>query len=153
MATANSPNQNPALKQLEILVGDWEMELFNTSFLPRPSDTVKGSISFEWMQDGAFLLMRMGDKPPRSPVAMWLISRDESTPEYTVLYYDDRGVSRVYQMSFTEGVWKIWREAPGFSQRFEGKFSEDHNTVTASWEKSLDGTTWEHDFNVIYTRR
>ncbi len=153
MATTNSPNQNSAFKQLEILVGDWEMELSNTSFLPRPSDTVKGPVSFEWVQDGAFLLMRMGDKPPSPLVAMWLISRDESTPEYTVLYYDDRGVSRIYQMSFADDVWKIWREAAGFSQRFEGKFSEDRNTVTASWEKLLDGTKWEPDFNVTYTRR
>lgn len=153
MAKTSSHNQNPALKHLEVLLGDWEMELSNASFLPRPSDTAKGLISFEWVQDGAFLLMRMGDKPPSPPTAMWLISRDESTPDYTVLYYDDRGVSRVYGMSFADGVWKIWREASGFSQRFDGKFSDDGNTVTASWEKSLDGTKWEHDFNVTYTRR
>ena len=153
MAKTSSHNQNPALKHLEVLVGDWEMELSDASFLPRPSDTAKGLISFQWVQDGAFLLMRMGDQPPGPLAAMWLISRDESTPDYTVLYYDNRGVSRVYEMSFADGVWKIWREAPGFSQRFDGRFSDDGNTVTASWEKSLDGTKWEHDFNVTYTRR
>jgi hypothetical protein len=56
-------------------------------------------------------------------------------------------------MSFADGVWKMWRETPGFSQRFEGKFSDGGNTVTASWQKSLDGTEWEHDFNITYTRR
>jgi len=153
MAKTSLHNHNPALKHLEVLVGDWEMELSNASFLPRPSDTATGLVSFEWAQDGAFLLMRMGDKALGPPEALWLISRDESTPDYTVLYYDARGVSRVYEMSFTDGVWKMWREAPGFSQRFEGKFSDDANTVTASWEKSFDGTKWEHDFNVTYTRR
>jgi hypothetical protein len=152
MAITTSPKHNPALSHLELLVGDWEMELSNAAFLPNPSDTVKGHVSFEWVQDGAFLVMRMGNKPPDSPDAIWLISRDESTPDYTVLYYDARSVSRIYEMSFSESVWKMWRESPGFSQRYEGKISKDGNTITAKWEKSSDGTTWEHDFNITYTR-
>src|ERR1700730_9691905 len=37
------PSQpNPALKPLEGLVGEWEMELSNASFLPRSSEPVKG---------------------------------------------------------------------------------------------------------------
>lgn len=140
---------NPALKPLEVLVGEWEMELAHASFLPRPSDTVKGHVSFEWAQGGAFLLMRMGNNPPD---ATWLISRDESIPDYTVLYYDARSVSRVYQMSFSNGVWKLWRNAPGFSQRFTGTCSSDGNTIRAAWEKSSDGLRWEHDFDVTYTK-
>jgi hypothetical protein len=128
------------------------MELSDASFLPSPSDTAKGQVSFEWVQDGAFLVMRMGDKPPDPPDAIWLISRDESTPDYTVLYYDARSVSRVYEMSFSERVWKIWRESPGFWQRYEGILSNNGNTIIARWEKSSDGTQWEHDFNITYTR-
>jgi hypothetical protein len=152
MAKRNSPKPNPALKDLEVLVGDWEMELSNAAFLPNPSDTAKGHISFEWLQGGAFLVMRMGDKPPSPPAAIWLISRDESTPDYTVLYYDARSVSRVYEMSFSERVWKMWRESPGFWQRYEGTVSNDGKTITAHWEKSSDGTRWEHDFGVMYTK-
>lgn len=153
MAEDNThPQTNPALKPLEVLVGEWEMELSNASFLPDPSETIKGRVTFEWVQDGAFLLLRMGDKPPSPPAALWLISRDESALLYTVLYYDARTVSRVYEMSFSEGVWKMWRNAPGFSQRYEGNISNDGKTITARWEKSFDGTTWEHDFNVTYTK-
>ena len=143
---------NPALQPLEGLVGDWEMEISNASFLPHPSDTAKGPISFEWLQDGAFLLMRMGDKPPGPPAAIWLISRDESIPNYTVFYYDARSISRVYEMSFSENVWKMWREAPGFWQRYDGTLSNNGKTITAHWEKSSDGTRWEHDFDVTYTK-
>ncbi len=94
----------------------------------------------------------MGNKPPGTPDAIWLIGRDDSTADYTVLYYDSRRVSRVYQMSFSDGVWKMWRESPDFWQRYEGKVSDDGKTITARWEKSKDGATWEHDFDITYTR-
>jgi hypothetical protein len=150
MAQTSSHQHNPALNTLEGLVGEWEMELSNAPFIP--SGTAKGSVSFEWVQDGAFLLMRMGDKPPNPPAALWLIGRDEAVPNYTVLYYDSRSVSRVYEMSFSDGVWKMWRESPGFSQRYKGKLSNDGNTIAAHWEKSFDGTKWEHDFDLTYTK-
>ncbi len=154
LAQAKTPptQPNPALQPLEVLVGEWEMELSHASFLPHPSAIAKGAISFEWVQDGAFLLMRMGDKALSPPAAQWLIGRDEATPTYTVLYYDTRSVSRVYAMSFSERVWKMWREAPGFWQRYEGTVSPNGQTITAHWEKSSDGTTWEHDFDVTYTK-
>ena len=145
-------NPNPALKDLEVLVGDWAMELSNASFLPSSSDTVRGQVSFEWLEGGAFLVLYMGNKPPGTPDALWLISRDEATPNYVVLYYDTRKVSRVYEMSFSNGAWKMWRNSQSFSQRFEGKFSDDGNTITAYWEKSSNGSIWEHDFDVTYTR-
>ena len=55
-------------------------------------------------------------------------------------------------MTFTDGVWRLVRLAPGFSQRFTGTLSEDDSTITGSWEFSPDGSTWEHDFDLTYTR-
>jgi hypothetical protein len=147
-----SQNPNPTLIDLEIFAGDWKMELSNASFLPDPSDTMTGHVSFDWLEGGAFLIMYMGNPSAGTPDAIWLISRDESASNYTVLYYDTRKVSRVYEMSFSDGTWRMWRHAPTFSQRFEGKLSQDGNTITARWEKSSDGFTWEHDFDVAYTR-
>ncbi len=144
---------NPALEPLQILVGQWEAELSTASFLERPTDTVLGQVSFDWVLNGSFLLLRMGDKPPSPPSALWLIGRDESTRDYTVLYYDARTVSRVYHMTFSDGVWKMNREAPGFWQRFEAVFSSNGNTINGRWDKSTDGVRWEHDFDVKYSRR
>jgi hypothetical protein len=67
-------------------------------------------------------------------------------------YYDSRGVARVYQMSLTDGVWKVWRDAPGFSQRFSGTMSPEGTTIEGAWEKSRDGVQWEHDFRLTYTK-
>jgi hypothetical protein len=153
MSQTNPHQHNPALNGLEALEGDWETEISNTSFLPNPSDTARGSVSFAWAPDDAFLMMRsMGDRQPSPPTALLMIGRDDASPDYTVLYYDSRRVSRVYAMSFADGVWKMWREAPGFWQRFEGAVSKDGKTIAAHWDKSSDGATWEHDFDLTYTK-
>lgn len=145
-------SQNPALSDLEVFVGDWTMVLSNASFLPSASETMTGHVAIEWFEGGAFLGLSMGNNPSGTPDAFWLISRDASRSNYVVLYYDARKVSRVYEMSFSEGTWKMWRNSPDFSQRFEGKFSADRNSIKARWEKSSDGSTWEHDFDVTYTK-
>ena len=135
---------NPVLRQLEVLIGEWEVEV--PQFPGQP-----GRATFEWLEDGAYLRFQ-ADAPDPAPSATLIISRDESSEIYTVLHYDSRGVSRVYQMSFGEGVWQIWREAPGFWQRVSGTLSADGGSIRATWEKSPDGSVWEHDFDLIYTR-
>ncbi len=72
-----------------------------------------------------------------------IIGGDDSTETFTVLHYDSRGVSRVYQMSFGNGVWRMWREAPGFWQRFSATLEAD-GSIRGAWEKSLDESSWEH---------
>ena len=71
---------------------------------------------------------------------------------YAVFYIDDRRVSRVYEMSLAKGVWKIWRNAAGFTQRFVGKLDKSGTSIKARWEKSVDGVNWEHDFDAAYTK-
>jgi hypothetical protein len=64
-----------------------------------------------------------------------------------VLYTDDRGVSRVYRMSFSDRTWRMWRDTPEFAQRFDAEVSPGQAEITGSWQKSADGgKTWEHDF-------
>ncbi len=145
------PKPNPSLKHLEVFVGDWDMEISKASFLSDLFATLKGHTSFEWLEGSAFLVMRQGDKTS-PPAAIWVIGRDESTETYKMLYFDSRGVSRIYEMSFNDDIWKIWRDSPNFSQRFTATFSDDWNTITGQWEKSSDGSHWEHDFDLTYRR-
>lgn len=152
MTESNVSKLNPTLIDLEVLVGKWEIELSNASFLPDAATTIKSKAVFEWLENAAFLVMRMGDDPSKSQGAIWLIHRDESSSDYKVFYYDDRKVSRIYEMTFADQIWKLRRQSPGFSQRFEGRISSDGNTIAAKWEMSTDGQTWKHDFDVTYTR-
>jgi hypothetical protein len=70
-----------------------------------------------------------------------------------MLYADERGVARVYQMSLDGGVWKMWRESPEFSQCMMGTFSDDGNTVVVHGELSFGGSNWERDLDVTFTRQ
>jgi bifunctional DNA-binding transcriptional regulator/antitoxin component of YhaV-PrlF toxin-antitoxin module len=63
-------------------------------------------------------------------------------------------VSRIYRMTFADGVWIWHREVPGFHQRFQGTVDPSGNHISASWTKSHDDdVTWQHDFDLTYTGR
>jgi hypothetical protein len=145
---------NPALSELEPLVGRWRMELHGAAFLPGPDARLTGAVEIDWIEGGAALRMRQGG-PGLPPAATWIIGRDELEPGYSVLYADARGVSRVYAMTLTCGHWRMWRDAAGFSQRFEALLDADADAVAirGHWEKSTDArVSWQHDFNVDYYR-
>ena len=90
--------------------------------------------------------------PPCSPTASRSSARTRGAERCSQHYYDSRGVARVYGMSLSDRVWKIWRSDPDFSQRFTGQVSEDGATILATWEKSEDGENWQHDFDLTYTK-
>lgn len=140
---------NAALQRLEVLVGKWQSEVNMPEVSPTP---LRADVTFEWIADNNFLVWKAGSPGGAFPVVHSFIGGDDSVERYTVLYSDSRGVSRIYEMSLKHDTWKLWREAPGFSQRFTGNFSADGKTITAAWERSEDGSTWALDFNLTYTR-
>jgi hypothetical protein len=143
---------NPALADLAPLVGEWRMEVYGAAFLPDLDTRVTGSVELDWIENGAAVVMRQG-AGEGPPTAVWIIGRDDRDANYQVLYADDRGVSRSYEMSLAGRDWQMWRTTPEFSQRYEGVIESDGRTISGVWKKSFDGgATWEHDFNVDYVR-
>jgi hypothetical protein len=144
---------NPALADLAPLVGQWRMEVYGAAFLPDLDTRVTGSVEFDWIENGAAVVMRQGADYEGSPAAVWIIGRDDSDATYRILYADDRGVSRHYEMRLAGPDWQMWRTTPEFSQRYAGVIESDGRKISGVWEKSFDGgATWEHDFNVDYVR-
>jgi hypothetical protein len=143
---------NLALDQLAPLLGEWQIEISAMSMDPDPSAVVRGRSSFSWLEGGAFLLQHSEIPDSDFPTSTAVMGPDEEAGTYRMLYYDSRGVSRIYRMTFSGRIWTLWRDFPGFSQRFHGTFSEDGKVITASWEKSENGSNWEHDFALTYTK-
>jgi len=150
-----------ALARLGVFVGEWVLEVRFPGDQPVPSsasaDGPQARSRFEWALDGQFLLQRTEVAVPEAPDSLTIVSADLETGAYTQHYYDSRGVVRLYAMTFADGVWTLMRESPDFSpldfrQRFTGTFSQDGNTISGAWDKRLNGTGWEHDFDLTYRR-
>jgi hypothetical protein len=146
----DQPTAEQALKELEVLVGTWSIEATPPGGEPWPGEA---SITYEWLDDDKRLLVeRSTVEMPEAPNATCVIGSDAATGRYFQLYTDDRNVCRVYEFSIGGGEMKIWRDGPPFSQRFKGKISDDGNRIEARWEAAKDGTDWETDFDLVFTR-
>ena len=115
----------------ERLIGTWDFETARRWAVPGP----RAATTFEWIEDGAFVLERADDEPDprprrtgpttrRCPIRA-VIGWDDTTGECAQLYADARGVFRIYRMRLTDEAWTAWRDAPGFLQRFVGAFRDD----------------------------
>ncbi len=142
------PQPTNSLKQFDVLVGEWNMVGKHPAF---PS-AAQGRSSFEWLMEGALLVWHFDWEQPGPPSALSVIGHDDTLETCSMLYADERGGARIYQMTLEGGVWKMWRDPPGFSQRMTGTFSEDGNTITVRGELSRDASHWEQDLNVTYTK-
>jgi hypothetical protein len=144
------PQPTRSLKAFEVLIGEWNMVGTHPQ-LPAP---VRGHSTFEWLKEGALLVWHFDWEPGGGiPSAYSVIGHDDALEPCAMLYTDERGVARIYQMSLEGGVWKMWRESPDFTQRMTGTFSPDGNSISWRGELSRDGLTWEKDLEVRYTRK
>jgi hypothetical protein len=118
---------------------------------------LRGDATFEWALDRQFLVHRSEIPVPEAPDALSIIALAADGQAFTMHYFDSRGVVRLYAMTFSDGVWTLARDAPDFTplpfhQRFTGTFSDDGDAIDGRWETSGDGTSWELDFELAYTR-
>lgn len=144
------PQPTRSLKQFDVLIGEWTM----VGSHPDLPSAVHGHSSFEWLREGALLVWHFDWEPGQGiPTAFSVIGQDDAVEPCSMLYTDERGVARIYQMSLAGDVWKMWREAPKFSQRMTGMFSDDGNTITWHGELSRDDSTWEPDLSITFTRK
>jgi hypothetical protein len=142
---------------LRLLIGRWEFEAVKGG-----RRMGGGTATFEWIEDGAFVLQRADAKPSSEDDPGWVVNSpmpvtaiiglDDTTLDQVMLYADARGVFRIYRMSLDNDSWQIWRAAPGFHQRFIGAIRDGGQTVAGRWESSPDGSAWEPDFEMTYRR-
>jgi hypothetical protein len=147
--------ENPAIMRLAALIGEWSM---TAEFKDIPPTDASARVVFEWMPGQRFLIERWEVPVPEAPDGIAIIGADpEIEDNYLQHYFDSRGVARVYNMSFRDRIWKLWRDSPDFSpldfsQRYTGTVSDDGKTISGTWEICHDGTTWEHDFDLTYRK-
>jgi hypothetical protein len=138
---------NPALKPFGFLVGEWKTAGTHPFF---PDADLQGHASYEWVESGAFLMIRSEIDHPKFPDGIAIIGSDDEAGTYYMIYFDERGVSRKYNVSIKDSEIKWWRNAPKLSQRFTVTIEKDK--LVSRGEMSQNGGAWEKDLSLTYTR-
>jgi hypothetical protein len=153
------------LRPLNALVGVWTTEATHPAL---PGVVVRGTTTIEWLEGERFLIYRGRTDHPDFPDAISIIGHTEhdrvdtatgavhpaaGAPPLRMHYFDSRGVFRVYEASVDGSSWRIWRDAPGFSQRFAGMFTDGGDTIAGRWQMREDDVHWTDDLEITYRRQ
>lgn len=155
----------PTLDPLNRLVGTWTTQATHPAV---PGGGVHGSAIIEWLEGERFLIHRARTDHPDFPDAISIIvltERDRidsatgagptvaDTSQLRMQYFDSRGVFRVYEVGIDDASWRLWRDAPGFSQRFTGTLTDGGDTIIGRWQVCQDDLHWDGDLAITYRRR
>lgn len=144
---------NPALEPLAFLVGEWR----TTGTHPALGDrTVTGQASFTWHEGGAFLFVRTHVDEPGFPDGMAVIGGDGGSGRFVMVYFDEREVSRIYDVALGEGgvddstvTWS--RDDPTIAQTVTIR-AEPDGTLVSTGRISQDGGPWGEDLSQVFHR-
>ena len=90
--------KNKALAALEPLIGEWEYAMYNCWFLDSMDTKVKGFTTAERLRDSFVVIRSTGAY--LKPDDVWVIGYNYRQEKYQTFYYDQRGVSRIFDTTF-----------------------------------------------------
>jgi hypothetical protein len=140
-------DRDPQLEPFDALVGTWATEATHPLF----DGVVPGSITFEWLEGGHFLVQRSRNDHELFPDSVCVIGAPETGDGLVMEYFDSRGVRRTYGISLDGGELRIWRDQPGFDQRFSATLGSD--AFEGLWQLAETPGEWRDDLNMSYRRR
>jgi hypothetical protein len=140
-------DRDPALEPFDALIGTWATEATH----PLVDAVVPGSVTFEWLEGGHFLVQRSHNEHELFPDAISVIGAPEAGGGLVMEYFDSRGVRRTYGISLDDGVLCIWRDATGFDQRYSATLAPD--TFEGQFQLARTPGDWQDDLKVTYRRR
>lgn len=108
-----------------------------------------GKVTFEWLAGGHFVVQRSHNEHDLFPDAIRVIGAPE-TGDGLLMEFDSRGVRRTYGVSMSDGVLPIWRDAPGFAQRFSARPARD--SFEGQWQLARTPDDWQDDVRVVDRR-
>lgn len=141
------------LDELQPFIGEWTVEGRHVAF---PNAVIEGRSVFEWWGDRTYLMHHSTFDHPDFPDSISVVGATRPDGGLALHWFDTRGVHRVFDMTFANGVWSISRKAVGpkdFDQDMRATFSADANTITSESRLREPGAhDMKPDFAVTYTR-
>jgi hypothetical protein len=139
-------DRDPKLAAFEALIGTWTTEAKHRLV----DEVVTGTVSFEWLEGGHFVIQRSRNEHELFPDAISVIGAPESGEGLVMEYFDSRGVRRTYGVAIEDGVWRTWRDHPGFDQRFIARLGGE--TFEGLSQLAEAPGEWQDDLKVTYRR-
>jgi uncharacterized protein DUF1579 len=134
-AHEQQPQPNPVLKSLDVMVGTWDLK-------GRESGTdgeIHGQVTFEWMEGGFYLVQSVNIAyAGRRITGTEYIGYDESSEALKSYFFSNEGpgpfggVALEYVWEVGDDALTIWGGFVDSLANFKGKFSDEHNTITAA---------------------
>ena len=139
---------NPALEPLTFLIGEWR----TTGTHPMvPDKSLSGRTSFSWHEGGAFLIMHSEVDEPKFPAGVAIIGSD-GEDRFSMIYFDERGVSRILDLTVS-GRTVTWRhDDPKLSQTLTIAANADGDRLVSKGLMSEDGGPWADDLSQVFER-
>ena len=136
MIIKKKPKPNPELKKLDKLVGIWNV-----------CGEVCGQVSYSWMEGGFFLVQYVDLDGAKG---LEFIGYDEESGTLKSHYFDDDGkvLEYTYMVGETDHIISI--DMPHIKGKFNGKYSNNGNTITGDWHWKQDGE--ELGYKAIFTK-
>src|SRR5687767_14538028 len=130
---------NPRLEPFQALIGVWRTEGRHPYV---PATVLHGRATFEWIEGGAFIMMRSEIEHPEFPAGIAIFGSDDASGAFFMLYFDERGVSRKFDVTMHDNVCEWSRLSPDLSQRVTLTIARDGRTMAGRGLMSKDGSTW-----------
>ena len=138
--------RDPALEPFDALIGAWATEATH----PMYDGVVTGGLSFEWLPGERFVVQRTRQDHELFPDAICVIGAPEHGDGLVMEYFDSRGVRRTYGIALDDGVLRMWRDHPGFAQRYSATF--DRRGFEGLWQVARTPGEWRDDLRVSHRR-
>ncbi len=146
---SKAQKENHLLKPFSVMIGEWETKGLHPYL---PGKSLSGRAVFEWIEGGAFLLWRSEMREPEFPNGVAIFGSDDATGEFFMLYFDERKISRKYDVSVEHNIVRWQRNSSDFSQRMVLTIAGDGNTMVSKGEMSKNAGSWEPDLELNYSR-
>jgi uncharacterized protein DUF1579 len=160
----SAPTPSPQTQRLGALVGRWRSQ---GHIVGDPSVPITGTDSYQWLPGGFFLVHHVDVLIGQQPVqALELIGEyDPASDSFTARAYDNLGNITIMGARVDEqGVWRFTGGADvapvaqpaaadtGGAVRSTLTVSPDRSDMTARWERSDDGVSWQPWMDMTFTR-
>lgn len=124
-----APGPSPAVRALDRLVGTWRL-----------TGGSAGTVTYEWMEGGYFLLQHLDLEQDGEPIrGLEVIGHlrpygQGPSPDVHSRYYDSGGATLDYVYELEGDTLTIWMGGKGSPARFTGTFADGDGVMTGAWE-------------------